>query len=183
MCTMKLKILHYGNPLLRQKAARVETFGPEVKAFVKDLIETLHTEHTEGSISVGLAATQVGKLLQIFAISVPVQKPDGKWAASPPQVFINPKLSNPSKEVQAQDEGCLSLPKLYGEVVRPLEITVTYSDIDGKEFTETFSGYPARIIMHENDHLNGVLFIDRLSPQERKSIEPELKAIKKKYSS
>jgi peptide deformylase len=180
---MKLKILHYGNPLLRQKAARVERFDDELKAFVENLLVTLKTEHTEGSISVGLAATQVGVLLQIFAISLPVKQPDGKWATGTPKVFINPKLSLPSKEVQVDNEGCLSLPKVYGEVVRPQEITVTYCDVTGKEFTETFSGYPARVIMHENDHLNGVLFIDRLSPQDRKSLETEIKAIKKNYPS
>ena len=83
------------------------------------------------------------------------------------RVFINPKILSYSDEIVTLSEGCVSIPKLYGHVTRPLKIVVEAMDLEGKTFTQEFFDYEARCIMHENDHINGKLFIDRLSHQER----------------
>lgn len=174
---MKLPIVYYGNPILRTKAKQVESITPEIRALIDNMMETMLAAN-----GLGIAAPQVGKSLSIFITSPPIEDEKGGFTQSPPTVFINPKLSNPSIDGWIHSEACLSIPKVQGDVLRPNEIVVTWLDIHGKEHTETFTGWKARVIMHENDHINGVLFIDRLTPSERRSIEPELRAIKKKYN-
>ena len=95
---------------------------------------------------------------------------------------INPKLSSPSSKVDTHGEGCLSIPGVYEKVTRPFSIEVEAMDLEGNIFTETTTGWRARNIMHENDHINGVLFIDRIHPNLRKKIEKALNDIKKKYN-
>jgi peptide deformylase len=85
-------------------------------------------------------------------------------------------------EAWPYSEGCLSIPKLHGNVIRPWRITVQATDLEGNDFVEDFEGLQARCIMHENDHINGVLYIDRMTPASRKEFEPVLREIKKKYS-
>lgn len=174
---MKLPLAYYGNPVLRKKAAPVEKITDEIRTLIKNLLDTMQSYG-----GLGIAAPQVGKSVAIFIISPPIDEKDGHLIQAPPRVFINPKLTNPSQENWIHNEACLSIPKISGDVMRPLSVTVTAQDINGKEFTETFTEWPARVIMHENDHINGVLFIDRLTAQERKRIEPKLHAIKKQYN-
>jgi peptide deformylase len=175
---MHLPLTYYGNPILRKKAEHVGTITAEIKTLIADMIETM-----TASNGLGIAAPQVGKSVAIFITSFPHEDEKGNYMQEPPRVFINPKISNPSADTWSHSEGCLSIPKVYGDVARPTSITVTAMDETGKEFTETFTGWPARVIMHENDHINGVLFIDRIDPDSRKKIEPKLREIKKKYNS
>ena len=100
----------------------------------------------------------------------------------PAEVYINPKLSNPSKNKETMQEGCLSVPQIHEEVERPISIDIEALDLNGNQIKTTVTGFKARELMHENDHLNGVLFIDRLSPRLRKLITPYLDNIKKKYN-
>ena len=173
---MKLPLLYYGNPILRKKSDPVEKVTDEIRALIKDMEETMDTR--EG---LGISAPQVGRPLAICLTRYPIEDEYGHYQRAPTKVFINPKLSNPSDEIWAQDEGCLSIPKIYEEVVRPVKITVTALDIDGNEFTEELDLWAARVLMHENDHINGVLFIDRISKKRRNEIEAKLRQIKKKY--
>jgi len=170
---MLLSILYYGNPLLRKKTEPVGEITPQVLELIKNMEETM-----DSKMGLGISAPQVGSSLAIFLTRHPIEV-EGKFERAPTRVFINPKLYNPSETTWIHEEGCLSLPKVYGEVERPVEITVTALDEHGKEFTEHFSGWPARVIMHENDHLNGVLFIDRMSAKHRREIEQKLMQIKK----
>lgn len=179
---MKLPIIYYGNPILRKKCARVDAITDEIRQLVADMIETMRAADN----GIGLAAPQVGRSLAIFVTEVPVPvKAEGeqevRWLPGKVRVFINPKLINHSEEQWDRGEGCLSIPKVYGEVIRPVKVTVSATDLDGNEFQEEFSWLEARAIMHENDHINGILFIDRMHGKKRKELEPALNAVKKKY--
>lgn len=174
---MKLALRYYDDPVLRQKAQPITEITPEIIALSQDMIDTMIHAHN----GVGLAAPQVGKLIRIFIIRDEFIEPDGRWSFGPPEVMINPQISEPSSEIATMSEGCLSIPGLHADVKRPSTIKIRYQKLDGQFVEETVSSFRARVIMHENDHLNGVLFIDRLSPKERSRIEPHLQAIKKKY--
>lgn len=159
------KIVLSTNPLVREKSKPVKKFDKKLKQLAKDLIDTLKVQKDpEG---VGLAACQIGKLLNVFAF---VDK-DKKI-----KVIVNPKviLTKYQKQKRSKKkilEGCLSIPNYYGQVKRPSEITISYQDIEGNKKTETFKGFQAHIIQHELDHLNGVLFIDHLIKQKQSLYE------------
>lgn len=174
---MKLPLIYYGNPLLRKKAEPVAEITQEIKQLIQDMLETMQAQD-----GLGIAAPQVGRSLAIFITAPPIEDGKGGYTQLPPRVFINPKLSNPTNEGWPHSEACMSIPKLSGTVIRPVQITVTAQDIHGKEFTEVFTGWPARVLMHENDHLNGVLFIDRIPQDERRAMEDALRKIKKQYN-
>lgn len=173
---MILDLTYYDAPLLRKRCNPIKEVNQEIKTLIKDMIETMESKH-----GAGLAAPQIGKDLRLFIIQKFKEGCDD-FQIEGPQVFINPKLSNPSEEIEIMSEGCLSLPGLHLEIERPYEITVEALDQEGNPFKETFKGYRARQVMHENDHINGKLFIDRIHPNLRKKIEPALRSIKKKFS-
>jgi peptide deformylase len=178
---MKLPIAYYGAAVLRKKTEQVKEVNDEIRQLIKDMDETMRANN-----GMGLAAPQVSRSLALFIICPPVPNPPGHAEAyryEKIQVFINPKISEPSDAMIDMDEGCVSIPGVRGNVIRPLSVTVEALDENGKPFKKVFTGMEARIIMHENDHINGVLFIDRLQdPPYRKKIEPMLREIKKKYS-
>ena len=145
-----LEIVTYGNEILAQKAEPVKEFTPELAAFVEELYDTMVKGH-----GVGLAANQVGKLLRIFVTGVDGDKQ---------RVFINPEIIATSPEEADYEEGCLSLPGLYTKVKRPASVKIQAYNERGRPFTLEAKDFLARVILHEYDHLNGVLFIDRLSP-------------------
>jgi peptide deformylase len=175
---MKLPLAYYGDAILRKKTSPVDKIDDEIRQLIENMIETM--EENDGC---GLAAPQVHHSLSLFITQIPVFLEDDKSEPGILKVFINPKIVSYSQETWACEEGCLSIPKLKGNVVRPLKITIQATNLEGNTFTEEFIGFDAHVIMHENDHINGVLYIDRLSPQEKKRMEPLLKDIKKKYSS
>ncbi len=177
---MILPIRYYGDPVLRKRCEPILEITDEIRQLVADMIETMNAHN-----GLGLAAPQVGHLVRLFVLREYLTEEDGdeeELRLSEPKVYINPKITNPSDELISDVEGCLSIPEIKYPVFRPLKITVTATDLEGKEFTEELEDYNARIRMHENDHINGVLFIDRLEPDFKKKIDPILVAIKKKYS-
>ena len=154
---MRLELRYYGDPILRKTALVIDKITDEVRMLAKDMIETMDALN-----GVGLAANQVGQLCKLFVIRPEVKTPDDEFALGPAEVYINPILSAPSQETEVMTEGCLSFPGLHAEIERPLSIHIDAIDLDGNPISLDVSGFKAREIMHENDHLNGVLYIDRI---------------------
>ncbi len=172
-----LPLTYFGNPILRTKGKPVEKIDQEIIDLVHAMEKTMDDHN-----GIGLAAPQVGRSLRLFITRAPRQSPDGEWVEGDFLVFINPIISEPSDESWLREEGCLSIPKVYGNVERPLKITVEAQDLSGKVKKMSYSGLQARVIMHENDHINGVLFVDRMDKKERKALEQQLREIKKKFN-
>jgi peptide deformylase len=172
-----LKLLYYGHPFLRRHSEPIAEITEEIKQLALDMVEVMDANN-----GIGLAAPQVGHLIRLFILRNYIELPDGRLQLSAPQVFINPKLSNASQEMIIDAEGCLSLPGFHVPVPRPAHVTIEALDLDGNPFKEERSEYKARVVMHENDHLNGVLQIDRTDRASRKKIEPYLRELKKKYN-
>ncbi|MBM3184330.1 MAG: peptide deformylase [Chlamydiae bacterium] len=173
---MKLPIRYFGDPVLRQKAEPISEITPEIIQFAHDLVETMIAHH-----GVGLAASQVGKLLRIYVFRDEWLNDKGQYELGHPQIAINTTFSNPSKETEEMLEGCLSLPGLHVKVKRPKKIHIRYQNLKGEWVEQDLDGFLARVNMHENDHLNGVLHIDRASAKDRKAMESALQKIKQKY--
>lgn len=171
-----LPICILGDPVLRQKAEPILTITQEVRDLVAHMEEFLLARP-----GWGLSAPQVGHSIRLFVAYVPDSRAEKlqEPGDAPLQVFINPKLSAPSAETATFAEGCFSLPGIYPEVTRPKGITVEALDLSGTPFHLDLWGWAARIVMHENDHLNGVLFLDRVSAAERRKWERAVRALKK----
>lgn len=174
---MKLELAYYGDPILRKKASLVDEINDEIKNFINDMVETFHSMPN----AVGLAAPQVHRSLSIFLTEAPEMGENKTWLPGKLRIFINPKILSVSENDCIYQEGCLSIPNIYEDVERPIEVTLEAQDLNGNKFVETFRGYTARTILHENDHVNGVLFIDRIRGKKRRELEPLLREIKKKY--
>jgi len=128
----------------------------------------------------GIAAPQLGVPIRMFMLHNYDVLPDGQWVLGPPIFFINPKVLTKSKETNTDTEGCLSIPGFHaGPVERPNQVTVEALDLEGNTFIDEREGLNARVFFHENDHLNGVLYTDRLPPRVKKKFEPQLLKIKK----
>jgi peptide deformylase len=176
---MKLPLAYYGNPILRKKAALVEEINEEIHQLVQDMIETMEVEN-----GIGIAAPQVQRSLAIFITQIPIEgAEEDSFLPGEIHVFINPRLLKISEETWESSEGCLSIPKLNGQVERPIKIAFEALNLEGKKFSGELVGLEARAFLHENDHINGVLYIDRIKGKARQEIEPKLREIKKLYSS
>ncbi len=178
---MILPIYAYGQPVLRERAAEIEGDSPELQALIDDMIETMHGAH-----GVGLAAPQVGRGLRLFVADLSpyaedlADENDGvvpDYAAGP-LVFVNPEivLDDESDEVDVE-EGCLSIPDLRETVRRPDALRITYLDRQFVRHELEAEGQLARVLQHEFDHLDGVLYLDHLSPLRRRLLQRRLKAI------
>jgi peptide deformylase len=180
-----LPVYLYGTKVLRKKAHAVEELDAETVKLVYDMFETMRTAN-----GIGLAATQVGSLKRVIVVDVsdveesPSGEPPGTGGETPhPEqppkklVLINPVVISESG-LWTIEEGCLSIPELRGEVERAKQITVEYHDGDFKRRQLTTEGMMGRVILHEIDHLDGVLFIDRMSKTRRVLLRPELNDIK-----
>lgn len=174
---MILSLVYYDNHLLRIRSEKIKQITPEIKQLAYDMIETMDVNN-----GVGLAAAQVGRHLRMFVIRQILKNDSNDVVLAEAEVYINPRLSGPSEKTEISLEGCLSIPGLHLEVERPASIHVEALDIEGNPISKTFTNFHARQIMHENDHLNGVLFIDRLTAKKRKEIDSALKAVKSKYN-
>jgi peptide deformylase len=161
---LSLQIIHYPHPALRHPSKPLKRVDAELRNIVAEMFELMY-EH-EG---VGLAANQVDLPYRLF-IANPEGAPDANEAE---RVFINPVLSLPRGQ-EEDEEGCLSIPSVYAPVTRSETIKVQAYDLAGNEFTEEVSGLMARIVQHETDHLDGKLFIDRLSPTQLAAIRDKL---------
>lgn len=174
---MKLPLAYYGSPSLRMKAKPIETITDEIRQLAADLLETMHAAN-----GIGLAATQVNKNVAMFATFVPIYGEDQQWHDGQERIFINPKIVWHSEEQFLWNDGCLSIPGLHCEVYRPQKIRIQALDLEGNPIEEEMENLFAFNFMHENDHLNGVLFIDRLDKETKKQIQPTLTRIKREYS-
>lgn len=153
---MTVRSLHLlGSPVLRQKAAAVARVDDEVRQLVDDLFETMRAAR-----GVGLAANQVGVARRVAVVDIGEDDP-------PPLVLINPVIVESDKETETEEEGCLSIPDIFGDVKRAARVVVEALDKGGKPFRAEAHGYKARAIQHEIDHLDGILFLDHLSAVKR----------------
>ena len=153
---MTVRTLHLlGSPVLRQKAAPVARVDDAVQQLVDDLLETMRAAK-----GVGLAANQIGVARRVAVVDIGEEDP-------PPLVLINPVIVEPGDEQETAEEGCLSIPEIFGDVERPARVVVEALDRDGKKFRAEAQGYKARAIQHEIDHLDGILFLDHLSAVKR----------------
>lgn len=173
---MTLKLAYYGDPILRKKGALITHIDDEIRQLVQEMEKTL-TIHN----GIGLAAPQVHKSLALFITKISFISPDGKPETSQLKVFINPKIISYSEEQTIISEGCLSIPNTYLKIKRPKHVTIEAMDLEGNLFTETFHDLEAHCVMHENDHINGVLHIDRFHGKDRKKLDTHLRDVKKKY--
>ena len=168
-----LPIVTYDDPVLRKKAEPVEHNSPELQNLVTDLFETMY----EAS-GVGLAAPQVGISLRLFVVDADAITEDADEESFGPNVFINPEIEVLDGDPWDAEEGCLSLPELREKVKRPLNIRIRYLDSDFKPQEQDCSGWYARVLQHEYDHLNGVLFIDHLGALRKRLIRGKLNQIR-----
>lgn len=173
---MELPLNYYGDPVLRKKCKPVEEITEEIKKLVDDMVDTM-----EANNGIGLAASQVGFLLRIFVTYVPIQDEEGEYGQGKLRVFINPEIIEFSDETTEMSEGCLSIPTVTGNVTRPYRVKIKALDVEGNEFTEEFQGLESHCVLHENDHINGVLFIDRIRGKERKNLDRQLRKVKEEY--
>ncbi len=170
---MILPIYLYGQPVLRKEAEDIEN-TPELKQFIADMFETL--TQAEGC---GLAAPQVGKPWRLFVIDADELAEEYPECKGFKKVFINPEMIEESEETCSYSEGCLSLPGISENVVRPSTIKMYYLDENFEEHEEEFTGFQARIVQHEYDHLEGHVFTDRISPIRKTFVRNKLTSIAK----
>jgi len=159
-----LNIEIYGSQVLRQKAEPVQNIDAKVKKIIQDMYDTLHEKS-----GLGLAANQVGILRRLVVLNNPNTNED--------MALINPEWKEVDTEKETGEEGCLSVPGIYSKVNRFRKIQVTAQDVQGKQLDFLADGLLARIVQHEVDHLNGILFIDRLSPTRRLVLASKLSRI------
>lgn len=167
-------IVVYGNAVLRKVAEPITPDYPELSTLLEDMFKTL--KKSEG---VGLAAPQIGLPIQLFIVDLSILADDEPSYATFKKVFINPEILEFSEDTETAEEGCLSIPGVSEKVKRSLSVTIRYFDENWQEHTETYTGFPARAIQHEYDHLQGKVFIDRISPIRRQLIGSKLTAISK----
>ena len=178
---MVLEIVMYGDPVLRKKCARVEKVDDEIRELSENMIETMIAAD-----GVGLAAPQIGVPIQLAVVDV-AQAPDcisyllidgeeSTLEEAMPLIFINPDLEF-AGEKDTDVEGCLSFPELRADITRPFEVVAKLELLDGKVITVETDGLLARAIQHETDHLNGVLFIDRMTTAKKMAMRGKLKRL------
>ena len=178
---MILEVVKFGHPVLRQKGAKVEVFDSDVRRLIADMLETMYAAK-----GVGLAAQQVGQALQITVIDVAgvADRPstivvDGKPAEITdhmPMVLVNPEIKPTGKDVTGP-EGCLSFPEVYAEVMRPEFVEVKALNQKGQPISFRAGGLLSRAVQHEADHLNAILFIDRMDKKTKEEIRAEIEDI------
>ena len=148
-----LDIHQLGDDVLRQEAKRISKVDESVRELARDMLRSMYTAK-----GIGLAAPQVGVHKQLLVIDLDLENP-----TSPPLVLINPEITAASATLDTYEEGCLSIPGVYLDVVRPTAIQLSYRDEMGRPRTMKADGLMARCIQHEMDHLKGVLFVDRVT--------------------
>ena len=181
---MILPIVQYGHPALRQKGARIEKITPEIRSLVADMFDTMYA-----AAGIGLAAQQVGRALQLTVLDVRGVKDRPSTlekngspvevAEAMPLVLINPVL-RPFGDLVAGPEGCLSFPEIYEEITRPASVEVTALDAQGVPVQFIAGGLLGRAIQHEVDHVNGILFIDRMPLTAKRALKQELDALQQR---
>lgn len=181
---MPLRIVHYNDPVLHRKGVKIERFDAALAELASEMIDTMHE-----AAGIGLAAQQIGRALQLCVVDLREADADFTWeidGARPPlELFMPLVLANPEVAVVRgtpetyYEEGCLSFPKIRGDVPRPDAITVKFQDQHGVPHVLKCNGLFSRCIQHEVDHLNGVLFIERMEKKVRTSIDDAVKTLAK----
>ncbi|GAA4306861.1 peptide deformylase [Nibribacter koreensis] len=167
-------IVAYGDPVLRAKAKDIALDAPELPKLIEDMFETMYHAH-----GVGLAAPQIGKSVRLFVIdSTPFMEDEDKDKGVK-KAFINPVILEESGEEWGFDEGCLSIPGVREEVWRQEYVKIQYQDLEGKTHVENFDDLTARVIQHEYDHIEGILFTDHLSGLKKRLLKGKLTKISK----
>ncbi|MCO5275861.1 MAG: peptide deformylase [Flavobacteriales bacterium] len=176
---MILPIRAYGDPILKKVAADIEPGHPDLKQLIADMYETMYA-----ASGVGLAAPQVGESIRLFVVDCSpfAEDEDGNPTEDAhlkdfKKVFINPYIVEEEGEEWAFEEGCLSIPGIREDVERQPKIVMQYMDEDFKEHEETFEGYAARVLQHEHDHLDGILFTELLPPLRKRMLKGKLRDI------
>ncbi|MEX0701997.1 MAG: peptide deformylase [Planctomycetales bacterium] len=159
-----LEIVHYPHPALRWKSKPIVRIDDELRGVVRRMFELMYEFH-----GIGLAANQVGLPYRLFVVNVSGEQGDPDEEV----VFLNPEITR-RKGSKEEEEGCLSLPELFGPVRRAEEVVVEAFDLEGREFRMNLDDLPARAIQHELDHIDGVLFIDRMTDAARRELEERI---------
>lgn len=174
---MILPIYAYGQPVLKKVAAPIEPDYPGLSDIIANMWETMY--YAEG---VGLAAPQVGLPIRLFVIdTLQLEKEDKDKKDQEPgfkKVFINAQILDENGPTWTYEEGCLSIPNIRGDVERPPMIRIRYQDEHFQEHEETYAGINARVIQHEYDHIEGILFVERLKPLKKRLIQRKLESIR-----
>lgn len=175
---MVLPIIMYGHPVLRQKGAAIESITPDITTLIQDMLETMQEKR-----GIGLAAQQIGRALQLTVIDVQEITERPSWIERGgkrvdvdefmPLVLINPSVS-PAGPPETDAEGCLSFPDMYTDITRPGVIDVSAQDSQGHPIKFRCGDLLARAVQHEVDHLNGILFIDRMTSDDKSDFQLEL---------
>jgi peptide deformylase len=171
---MTYPIVVYGHAILKKIAVDIEKDYPELQKLIDDLFDTMY--HSEG---LGLAAPQIGKSIRLFVIDGAPVAEDEPELAEFKKAFINAHIVEKCGEQVLMNEGCLSIPHIREEVKRESHIRITYYDEKWKYHDEVFDGYKARIIQHEYDHLDGILFVDKINPLKKRLLKGKLTDISK----
>lgn len=181
---MSLRIVHYNEPVLRTKGEKVNTFDAALAQLAADMVAAMHQAG-----GIGLAAQQVGRSLQLCVVDLRESEADFSWeldGARPPLdlfmplAIVNPQITvTPGTDETLFEEGCLSFPKIRGDIARPDAITVKFKDERGVPHLLKCDGLFSRCIQHEADHLNGVLFIDRMDKKTRATVDEAVKTLAK----
>ena len=167
---MILPIYAYGAAILRKKTEEIEEITPEIQEFIANMWETMYEAN-----GIGLAAPQVGRDLRLFIVDA--NDLDEPGCEGFKKVFINPIILEETGTEWIFEEGCLSIPRLRADVSRKPVIKIKYLDENWVEHTDTFDGMPARIIQHEYDHIEAILFVDRINPLKRTMLKGKLQKI------
>lgn len=176
---MVLPIIGYGDPVLRKKCVDVAQDDPNLKQIVADMYETMYNAY-----GVGLAAPQVGLAIRVFVVDASpfadddeLSKEEQEQLSNFKKTFINPTILKEEGEEWGFNEGCLSIPEVREDVYRHERITIEYYDEDFNKHTDVFDGLAARVIQHEYDHIEGILFTDRISSLKKRLIQKKLQNI------
>ena len=174
-------IVAYGDPVLRKKAKEIPTDYPELDSLLENMFETMYA-----ASGIGLAAPQIAKSIRLFIVDATpfeddeeLSEEERKFVSTFKKVFINAKVIDETGTEWAFNEGCLSIPDVREDVFRKDTVTIEYYDEHFKKHTDTFDGIVARIIQHEYDHIDGILFTDKLSALKKRLIKGKLTNISK----
>jgi peptide deformylase len=173
-CKMKLPIIAYGDSVLRKKGTEITKDYPELNNLIENMFETMYGAH-----GVGLAAPQVGLSIRLFVVDATSFAEDEPALKDFKKTFINAKIIEESGNKWSFNEGCLSIPDIREDIDRHESLTISYYDENWKHYEETYKGLAARIIQHEYDHIEGKLFVDKLSPLRKAMLNNKLSSISK----
>jgi peptide deformylase len=165
-----VRIIKYPHPTLRHQSKPLQRVDAELKKIVAEMFDLMY-EHK----GIGLAANQVDLPYKFFILNL-----EGDPQQAPEHVFLNPEISRRTGKAEAE-EGCLSFPEIYAPVQRSAKVTISAYDLSGREINYQLDGLFARAVQHEYDHLEGILFIDRLSPTAKMKVQPALDDLEREY--